>query len=131
MIIQILYINIVILYFSEKNAYVLLYQSGYNKNNDVFFFMTSYCLSLGFPSGSDGKEAACNVRDQSSISGSGRFPGEGNGNPTSVFLPGEFHGQRSLVSYSPWSHKELDTTERHSYTHTYIHTHTHTHTGYS
>ena len=62
MIIQILYINIVILYFSEKNAYVLLYQSGYNKNNDVFFFMTSYCLSLGFPSGSDGKESACNAR---------------------------------------------------------------------
>ena len=32
--------------------------------------------------------------------------------PTSVFLPGEFHGQRSLVSYSPWSHKASDTTER-------------------
>ena len=25
---------------------------------------------------------------------------------TPVFLPGEFHGQRSLVGYSPWSHKE-------------------------
>ena len=31
--------------------------------------------------------------------------------PTSVFLPGESYGQRSLVSYSPWSCKELDTTE--------------------
>ena len=30
---------------------------------------------------------------------------------TPVFSPGEFHGQRSLVGYSPWSHKELDTTE--------------------
>ena len=29
----------------------------------------------------------------------------------SVFLPGESHGQRSLVGYSPWGHKELDTTE--------------------
>ena len=29
----------------------------------------------------------------------------------SVFFPGEFHGQRSLVSYSPWGHKELDMTE--------------------
>ena len=28
-----------------------------------------------------------------------------------VFLPGESHGQRSLVGYSPWGHKELDTTE--------------------
>ena len=30
----------------------------------------------------------------------------------SGFLPGEFLGQRSLVGYSPWSHKESDTTER-------------------
>ena len=32
--------------------------------------------------------------------------------PTPAFLPGESHGQRSLVGYSPWHHKELDTTER-------------------
>ena len=31
--------------------------------------------------------------------------------PTSVFLPGEFHGQRSLVSYSSWHCKELDMTK--------------------
>ena len=31
--------------------------------------------------------------------------------PTPVFLLGESHGQRSLVGYSPWSRKELDTTE--------------------
>ena len=31
--------------------------------------------------------------------------------PISVFLPGRFHGQRSLVGYSPWGCKELDTTE--------------------
>ena len=30
----------------------------------------------------------------------------------SVFLPGEFHGRRSLVGYSPWGRKESDTTER-------------------
>ena len=29
-----------------------------------------------------------------------------------VFLPGEFQGQRSLAGYSPWGHKELDTTEQ-------------------
>ena len=34
--------------------------------------------------------------------------------PTAVFLPGEFHGQRSLMGYSPWGRKELDT-ERLSY----------------
>ena len=31
--------------------------------------------------------------------------------PTPVFLPGKFHGQRSLVGYSPWGCKELDTTD--------------------
>ena len=32
--------------------------------------------------------------------------------PTPVFLPGESHGQRSLVGYSPWGCKESDTTEQ-------------------
>ena len=36
---------------------------------------------LDFPGGSDGKEFACNTEDQGSILGSGRSPGEGNGNP--------------------------------------------------
>ena len=32
--------------------------------------------------------------------------------PTPEFLPGEFHGQRSLAGYSAWGHKELDMTEQ-------------------
>ena len=28
--------------------------------------------------------------------------------PTPIFLPGEFHGQRSLTGYTPWDHKESD-----------------------
>ena len=32
--------------------------------------------------------------------------------PTLVFLPGESHGQRSLVGYSPWGRRKLDTTEQ-------------------
>ena len=35
----------------------------------------------GFPGGSDGKETFCNAEDPGSIPGSGRSPGEGNGNP--------------------------------------------------
>ena len=35
--------------------------------------------------------------------------------PTPVFLPGEFQGQRSLAGYSPWAHKESDTTEPHTH----------------
>ena len=43
---------------------------------------------------------------------------------TAVFLPGKSYGWRSLTGYSPWSHKELDTTERVTHTHTHTHTHT-------
>ena len=43
---------------------------------------------------------------------SARSPGVGNGNPPPVFLPGESHGRRSLVGYSPWGHKESDMTEQ-------------------
>ena len=49
--------------------------------------------------------------DTGSIPGSGRSPGGGHGNPLPVVLPGESHGQRSLVGYSPWCHKESDTSE--------------------
>ena len=38
-------------------------------------------VTEGFPGASDGKESACNAGDLSSISGLGRSPGEGNGNP--------------------------------------------------
>ena len=46
------------------------------------FFDDSYEVQvLGFPGGSDSKESTCNLGDLGSISGSGRFPGEGNGYP--------------------------------------------------
>ena len=37
-----------------------------------------------------------------------------------VFLPGEFHGQRSLAACSPWGRKELDMTERLSLSFTFV-----------
>ena len=45
--------------------------------------------------------------------------------PTPLCLPGKSYGQRSLAGYSPWGHKELDTTEWVANTHTHTHTHTH------
>ena len=51
---------------------------------------------LGFPGGSDSNESAYNAGDLDSVPGLGRSPGEGNGYPLPIFLPGEFHGQRSL-----------------------------------
>ena len=49
----------------------------------------------------------------------GKIPWSKKCQPTPVFLPGKFPGQRNLVSYSPWGGKELDMTERLS-----VHTHT-------
>ena len=42
--------------------------------------------NIGFPGGSNGKESA-NAGDLGLIPGSGRFPGEGNGNPLQYFCP--------------------------------------------
>ena len=61
---------------------------------------------LGFPGDSAGKESTCNVGDPGSIPGLGRSPAwRREWLPTPVFWPGEFHGL-----YSPWGHKESDTT---------------------
>ena len=57
--------------------------------------------NLGFPDGSEIKASAWNAGDPGSIPGLGRSPGEGNGKPTPVLLPGESHGGKSLVGYSP------------------------------
>ena len=59
--------------------------------------------------------------DRGSISGLGRFPWRRAWKPAPVPLPGESHGKRSLVSYSPWGHKESDTPE-HALTFTAVRT---------
>ena len=53
---------------------------------------------------------AGDARDVSSISGL-EDSLEYKWQATAVFLPGKFPGQRGLVGYSPWGHKELDMTE--------------------
>ena len=72
--------------------------------------MSPLC-SWGFPAGLDGKESAFNEIDLSSIPGLGRSPGKGM-QPTSVLLPGEFHGHSSLTGYSSWGCRESDTIEQ-------------------
>ena len=59
-------------------------------------------LLMGFPGGSDGKESACNAGDPGSIPGMGRSIWGRKWQPTPVFLPGKFHGQRKLVGYNLW-----------------------------
>ena len=66
----------------------------------------------GFPGGSDSEESAHNVGDLSSIPGWENPLWRRKWQLTSIFLPGESHGQRSLVGYRPWCCKESDTTEQ-------------------
>ncbi|XDA74027.1 hypothetical protein R6Z07F_004246 [Ovis aries] len=58
-----------------------------------------------------GKESACQCRRHQFNSWVRKNPWKRKWQPTPVFLR-KPHGQRSLVGYSPWGHKELDTTEQ-------------------
>ena len=72
----------------------------------------------GFPGGSVGKESTCNAGDAGSHKFSprvGKIPWKTAWQHTPVFLSGDFHGQRSLVGYSPQGPKEPDTTEETEY----------------
>ena len=64
--------------------------------------------SLGFPGGTTGKESARSVGGPGSIPGLERSPGEGNGKPIPGFLPGGFHGRRSLAGKSPWAGRQTE-----------------------
>ena len=61
----------------------IIYSSRYQLSwSEFIFFSLLLCkVVLGFPGGSNGEESACNAWDSGSIPGSGRSPGEGNGNP--------------------------------------------------
>ena len=60
---------------------------------------------------------AGDIRETGSIPGRGKILWRRKWQPTPVFLPGESHPQRSLADYSPWGHKESDTTEATERTH--------------
>ena len=68
--------------------------------------------SIGFPGGSVVKQSACNAERPGFDPWVGKIPWRREWQPTPVFLPGKSHGQRSLVGYRPWGHKESDTTEQ-------------------
>ena len=75
------------------------------------FTLFDTCITkLGFPGGSDVKESVCNAGDLGSIPGSGRFPGDKNGNPFEYPCL-----ENSMVREAWWATvhgitKELDTT---------------------
>ena len=63
-------------------------------------------ISQGFPGSTSGKEPASagDMRDMGLVPQLGRSPGVGNGNSLQYFLPGKFHGQRSLEGCSHGGH---------------------------
>ena len=76
--------------------------------------LLGHVVTLGFPGGAGGKELAFQCRRhkrQRLNPWVGKIPWRRSWQTTPVFLLGESPGQRILVSYSPWGHKESDTTE--------------------
>ena len=66
-----------------------------------------FCNKI-LPGGSDGKASVYNAGDLGSIPGSGRFPGEGNGNPLQYSC---LENPMDGGAWCPWGRKESDTTE--------------------
>ena len=101
-----------------KISFFFLYSSSLVS---FFFFSLGFFLNIitairnlflfyyrwGFPGGSDGKESACSAGNPGSIPGSGRSPGEGNGNPLQYSCL-----ENSVDRGAWWSHKESDMTEQ-------------------
>ena len=66
---------------------------------------------MGFPGGSDGR--VCRKCGKPGFDPwVGKIPWRRKRQPIPVFLPGKYHGRRSLAGYSPWGHKGSNTTER-------------------
>ena len=76
----------------------------------IILFWGELCFLLGFPGGSDGKGSACDMGDLGLIPGSGRSPGEGNGNPLQ-YSCWRIPWTGVWWATSPWGHKESDMAE--------------------
>ena len=91
-----------------RAAYLMkMYRSSVLHGGSFPWCSRTYSKPFCFPVGSDGKESASlqcgRLRFDPWV---GKIPWRREWLPTPVFLPGEFHGKRSLASYSPWGCKE-------------------------
>ena len=84
------------------------YLSKANKISDRYQLIKT----RGFPGGSLVKNLPANAGDLGSIPGLRRCPGEGNSNPLQYSCLGNPMDRGSLAGYSPWGHKEYNTTQR-------------------
>ena len=99
-----IFYNVSILFYNMKISSLLFYLK-------IFSWSSNILTNTGFPSGSDGKESTCNVRDLGSIPGLARSPGGGHGNLLQYSCLENLQGQRSLAGYSSWHLKESDMAE--------------------
>ena len=99
----------------------------------ISFSLFNNPMQKSLAGGSDGKESTCQFRRFKRCQfypWVWKFPWRRKWQSIPVFLPGESHGPRSLAGYSPWGHKESDTTKQlNMHTHTHTHTHTQIHFG--
>ena len=87
---------------------LILFIHLFHTHNDIFL------MSRVLPKWCSGNESTCQCRRCKSCGYNpwvGKIPCRRKWQPTPAFLPGKFHGQRSLVGYSPWGVKESDMTE--------------------
>ena len=82
--------------------------NGINKI-DIYVIKTGFYIitqpKVGLPGGLNCKESACQCRRHRFNPWVRKIPWRKEWQATPVFLPGEFHRQRSLAGYSPWGHK--------------------------
>ena len=106
-----------LLYYSIVFRDVLLWAVAIFGIPSCIFWVNSTVNFMGFPGGASGKESTCQRRRCKRLlldSWVAKIPWSRKWQPLPVFLPGNLHGQRRLVGYSPWGCKELDITEQQS-----------------
>ena len=97
----------------------------------IYIYTHTHTYIYRLPWWFSGKESTCQCRRCRRHGFNPRvrkIPWRRKWQPTPVFLPGKFHGQRNLVGYNPWGHKRVGhnlATKQQNNTHTHTHTHTH------
>ena len=113
---------------TKSMRFLLLYMatsfwSKKKKSKNIKCYIRFQWCWVGFPGVASGNESSCQCRSDRSCRFNlwvGKIPWRMAWQPTPVFLLGESYRQRSPAGYSPWGHKESDTTKMTSHTHTML-----------
>ena len=102
------------IYCIAQGTILNILQSPIMENNLIknIFLYVQHTYIWGFPGRSDGKSVCLQCGRPGFDPWVRKIPWRRKWQPTPVLLPGKSHRWRSLVGYSPWGHKESDTTER-------------------